>query len=97
MDAFTALVHSLGEHAVTYIGKQNLRRLDIFGDERDGTAFMEVFLQENTWEQQTAAIDKINELRDIFFDELSIDFRFMSEDSSTAEAAHARQPSFCLA
>lgn len=97
MDEFGALIHSLGEHTVTYLGKDNLSRLDIFGDDVQGTAYIEIALANNTWPAQAAAVDKMLEVREMFFDELSIDYRFISEDSETRESAAARQPAFCMA
>lgn len=96
MEEFDALVHSLGEHCVAYIGKENLRRLDVFGDVADSTAFIEIYLEENVWERQAEAIDKMIEIRGMFIDELSIDYRFVDEDSSTVESAEARRSLYSL-
>jgi len=97
MDEFGALIHSLGEYTVTYIGEQNLARLDIFGDDVAGTAYIEIALADNTWPSQSAAVDKMIEIREMYFDELAIDYRFISEDSETRQSSAARQPAFCMA
>jgi hypothetical protein len=97
VDDFQALMHSLGEHAVDYIGKDSLRRLDVFGDEADGAAYIEICLEENSWDERSRAIDKMLEIREMFLDEVSIEYRFIDEDSSTVEAAVARGPAFCMA
>lgn len=97
MEEFEALITSLGEHLVDYIGREHLQRLDVYGDEADGSAHIEVFLTENTWIQQSAVIDKMIELRAMFMDELAIDYRFAEVDSATASAASARHTAFSLA
>lgn len=74
-----------------YLGKDNLRRLDVFGDETDGAAHIEIGLVQNDWSNQSAAIDKMLEIREMFLNEMSINYRFIDEDSDTAESAHARR------
>jgi hypothetical protein len=97
MDEFDALISSLGESIVAYVGRDNLRRLDVFGDEDDSTARVEICLEDNSWGQQSHAIDKMIELRAMFLDELSLEYRFVEEDRSTASSAHARHSQFSLA
>lgn len=96
MDEFGALVHSLGEHIVDYIGKDHLSRLYIYGDESDASAFVEIFLENDTWEEQTRAVDKMIELRQMFLDDVSIDYRFLDADTDAEEAANARRVDFAL-
>ncbi len=91
VDDFQALISSLGESTVTYIGRDHLRSLDILGDEMDGTAFLQICLAEDTWDAQTRAVDKMLEIREIFLDELSVEYRFIDEDSSTREALAAQE------
>jgi hypothetical protein len=97
MDDFQALISSLGESTVAYVGESNLQSLLVFGDPADMTAAIELGLRENTWELQEHAIDRLLEVREIFLDELSISYCFVTPDSSTAEAAAAREPDFCMA
>lgn len=97
MDTFTALIHSLGEHVVDYIGKDHLERLDVFGDEGDSSAHIEIFLSNQTWDEHSRAIDKMIELRAMFLDELSIDYRFVESDSETNQSAEARHSTYSMA
>lgn len=92
MEAFPALVQSFGELCLTYIGKENLSRLYVYADEGNGSIYVEIFLADNTWDEQARTIDKMIELREMFLDELAVDYRFVIEDSSTVEAATARGP-----
>lgn len=97
MQEIQALVQSLGETTVNTLGKANLARLDIFVDSPNGTAFAEIALHDNTWAQQSMAIDRMLEVRETFFDELAIEYRFITMDSETRAAAEARRPAFCMA
>ncbi|WP_340539424.1 hypothetical protein [Nocardioides sp. GXZ039] len=96
MDDFQALISSLGESVVTYVGKDRLQSLYVFGDPGDMAAAIELGLAENTWEFQQHAIDKLIEIREMFLDEVSISYRFVTPDSSSAEATAARQPDFSM-
>lgn len=97
MDDFQALISSLGESTVAYIGKDVLDSLSVFGDPVDMTASIEICLRENSWERQSAAIDTMLEIRAMFLDEVSLSYRFVTPDSSSVEALRARQPDFCMA
>ncbi len=87
MDEFEATITSLGEHAVDYIGRQNLRQLAVFGDHHNSSADIQICLAVNDWASQTAAIDKMIELRAMFISELSIQYHFIEEDNYTPTAA----------
>lgn len=97
MDEFGALITSLGEHLVVTVGKENLQRVDIFGDESDGSAHIEIVLVDDAWDRMSGAIDKMIEIREMFLDELSIDYRFADQDSETAASANARRSNFVYA
>lgn len=95
MDDFEALIHSLGEHSVDYIGKDRLRQLVVFGDALSETARIEICLTENTWSEQTRVIERMLELRAMFLDELSLDYLFVDEDNCTRTAAE--RSDYCFA
>lgn len=76
MDEFQAIIHSLGEHIVDGIGHDNLRHVLVSGDELTSTAEITIVLSRRTWEMQERAIEKMVDLREIFLDELSFDYRF---------------------
>lgn len=94
MDEFEAVIHSLGEHAVDYLGKDQLRQLAVFGDPLTGSARIEIVLAENSWDEQTRAIDKMLELRLMFLEELSFEYDFLSEDSCTPVMAERSDYSY---
>lgn len=96
MDEFGALVHSLGEHAVSYIRRENLKQLEIMADPMAGAAHIEICLSDDNWAAQSAAIDKMIELREMFLDEISIDYVFVDRESC-GQRSHEREPEFSLA
>lgn len=97
MDDFDALVVSIGEHAVSYIGKAHLSGLFVFGDEVDMTAFVEIYLSSSSWAEQDRAIEKMIELRAMFMDDAAIDYRFVEPDESSTESARARRMTYAMA
>ncbi len=81
MREFDALVHSLGEHSVQYLKpSNNLSQLYVFGDELTGTAHIEVVLSDSTWEQHAAVIDRMIEIREMFLNDISIDYIIVDDD-----------------
>lgn len=96
MNEFEALIHSLGEHTVITLGRDNIRRIDVFGDPTDTTAHIEIVLRDQSWESMAAAVEKMIEVREMFFAEISIDYRFASEDSETPASAAARRSDYSV-
>lgn len=94
MDDSEALVHSLGEHCVDYIGKHNLRQLTATFDHMNGVAHVEICLANDSWSARESAIDKMIEVRQMFLDEVSVDYAFSGEgacidvESSQVEYAY---------
>lgn len=93
MDEFEALVHSLGEHALDYLRRENLKSLAISADAISMSAHIEVCLEDNSHKSQLLAIEKLVELRRMFLDELSIDYVFVDE-SSCGIPAESREFSY---
>ena len=87
MNDFSALVHSLGEHIVGRIGKENLASVTVAGDELTETAEVTISLIEETWAAEERAVDVMVELRQLFMDDLSFDYRFVSRDAATRSAS----------
>lgn len=81
VNEFDAVIHSLGEHVVSYIGRDNLEAVRIWGDETSGTADISIVLKSQTWDAQERAIDKLVEVREVFLDDIAIDYRFDTEES----------------
>lgn len=97
MEDFDALVQSLGESTVDYLGKDRLRQLQIMADHVTGTANIEICLEDNTWESQTRAIERMIEIRDMFLDEISISYVFVDEDTCMEKRSHAHAPEYSFA
>lgn len=79
MDDHEALVTSLGEHCVDYIGKNNIRQLSASFDSVNGIAHVEICLDNDSWSARETAIDKMIEVRSMFLDEVSVDYAFSDE------------------
>lgn len=94
MDEFEALVHSVGENSVDYIGKDALKLLTVTGDPQSMAARVEICLEDNSWAEQTRVIDRMIEIRTMFLDELSIDYVFVDEDNCTRSAARRSDYSY---
>lgn len=81
MDDFDALVHSLGEHSVSYLRRDlKLAQLSVFGDQLTGSAFVEIVLSHPTWEERGTAIDRMIEIREMFLDEISISYAIHDDE-----------------
>lgn len=96
MEAFEALVHSLGECSVTYVGKEHLRQLTIWADELHATAHIEICLEDDSWAAREHAIDKMIEIRQMFLDDISIEYAFSGGDYCYDQAP-AEEPEFSFA
>lgn len=95
MDGHEALVTSLGEHCVDYIGKNNVRQLTATFDGFNGIAHVEICLHNDSWSARESAIDKMIEVREMFIDHVSVDYAFSDEgacvetEKSQAEYTYA--------
>lgn len=96
MSDFDATIHSLGEHLVDYIGRDHLQQLTVTGREPFGEADVEICLQEDTWEEQSWAIDRVLAVREMFLNELSITYRFISP-GGCEQPRNSKRTDFALA
>lgn len=92
---FEALIQSLGEHVVDYLGT-SVSTVRIWADELTETARIQICLREATWEAQARAIDKMLELRGMFLDDLSFDYYFVDADACTPLSS-SRSPELIFA
>ncbi|WP_413456024.1 hypothetical protein ACLQ8T_05980 [Glutamicibacter sp. FR1] len=83
LDDAEVLVQSIGLHAVSAIGKENLRALEVALDAENGEAHIVVVLQNETEEQILRATDKLNDLQILFLGEVSINWAFEEPGSRT--------------
>lgn len=87
MDEFEALVHSLGENTVDYLGKDRLRHLAITADPVTGTAHVEICLQDDSWASRERAIETMVDIRRLFLDDIAIEYAFSDESCMTTPQA----------
>ena len=81
VNEFDAVIHSLGEHVVSYVGSDNLRSVRIWSDELSGTADISIVLADESWDAESRAIERMLQVREVFLDELSFDYRFDPAES----------------
>lgn len=79
VNEFEATIRSLGENVVSYIGRDNLEAVTIWSDEVSATADISIVLLNQAWDAEARAIDKMIEIREMFLDDLAIDYRFDSD------------------
>ena len=95
VNEFEATIHSLGEHVVDTLGRDNLDQVLVSADELTETAEITISLRRPTWAEQSRAIDRMVELRLLFMDDLSFDYRFVDTgDVTHASTTKAAQLSF---
>lgn len=96
MDEFTATIHSLGEHIVDGIGRDELKHVLVSGDELTSSVEITIVLSHPSWSVQQRAVDKMVELRALFLDEISFDYRFAPapEGQLTTTSTKAAQLEF---
>lgn len=97
MNDFQAMVTSMMENAVDYIGKSRLLRLSVEADPGAGSAQIEIVLQDNSWASQSLAIDRMIELRSMFLDELSFEYAFLEADEADDAEHVQRRPELSYA
>lgn len=81
MTPFQALLRSLLENSVDYIRRDvDLHALRVSGDELTQSAHIEICLAKDTWGEQQRAIDHMIEIREMFIEDVSIDYVFIHVD-----------------
>lgn len=94
---FDAMVQSLGESAVGYIGKEHLRSLSIIASPASTDASVVIVPIEHTPAMYDRIIDAMIELRAVFMGELSIDYAISDEDDRHGEALSSERTAFVAA
>jgi hypothetical protein len=81
VDEVSALTQSIGEHAVSGIGREHISRLSVVVNSNDMTARVVVKLRENSEAEQTHALESLFDVQELFFDEVSMTFAFGHDES----------------
>ena len=83
VDEVSALTHSIGEHAVQAIGRKHLAELTVVVSPVDMTARVTIALQDNSEKEQRRALERVFEVQELFFDDVSMTFEFGTGDDLT--------------
>lgn len=73
---FEVLIASVGENSTARLRRLGLLRLRVLGMEALGTATIYVTLADPGWDNQGLALDAIQDVFEMFLDELALDVRF---------------------
>lgn len=79
MNEFEALIESLFQHVLDGVGKDHLTYVSVEGDERTATADIHLVLRWHSWDEMSRAIDRMVDLREMFFGEIAIGYTFIEE------------------
>ncbi|MGI8537300.1 MAG: hypothetical protein ACR2K2_12600 [Mycobacteriales bacterium] len=87
-DDFDVIIDSLGNMTLSWVPQA-----ESVCNAEQGTATVEICLRTDDWQVCEAAADKMVELRGMFIDDLSMDYRFTHgvADCRTSEYPGARQ------
>ena len=82
MNEFEALGSSLLQQVVAYIGEDHLQSVRVLLDDHDSSADVAIGLRNDVWEEQSRAIDKMIEIREMFMDEVAMEYHFVRAETS---------------
>ena len=87
MDDFSILTQSIGEYAVSVLGPENLRGLQVLMNPRDLTGHISIVLEDESDESQKQILRSLFDVERVFFDEAVLSFSFVREiDADLAES-----------
>lgn len=87
-DSFQVIIDSLGHYSLGALLAADIEEIRIWPDEVDRAARMELCLRDDNWDARAAAIRAMTEVREVFLEELSIEYSFgPSGDTARRDAA----------
>ncbi|WP_298589494.1 hypothetical protein [uncultured Kocuria sp.] len=90
-----ALVTSIGEQTLLYLGKDNLTAARVTLDPKIEAATVEVALEESTPANRQRAFTKFIEVIDLFDDEVDLMLRIADHESLQSDMAESRKLAHC--
>lgn len=75
-DDFRVIIDSLGNYSLAMLDPAGVEKIRIWPDADDRTARMEICLREDHWDARSRAIQELAEIREMFLEDLSIDYSF---------------------
>lgn len=94
MNEFRAMMQSLLENVVDYVGKDRLQAVQVIPDELTGSAHVDVCLTKESAQTVRDAIGRIAEVRDMFMDDVAVDYTF--KDESLTERIRQEHPDLAV-
>jgi hypothetical protein len=87
---FAILARSIGEHSVSYIGRENLRALSVEVNPITMEAEIEIVLTDASEDNRRSALEALHEVEELFWDDIVVGHNFVGElhehDRATADA-----------
>lgn len=81
-----ALFRSLLESVVDYVGKENVRQVVVHPDFHDGSAQVDICLEDESYGRFEHAVERMGQVRSMFMHELSIEY-VLTTDTSCEQVA----------
>jgi hypothetical protein len=79
LDELQALTQSIGEYAISVIGRENLSGIQVTVDRRNMSAQLSVRLAENSDETQLGVIMALFDVERMYADEVVVSYSFVEE------------------
>jgi hypothetical protein len=84
-DRWDVLIDSLGNQCIAYLGRADVEKVDIRSQAAEGSAHIEITLRKDSWDNRSLAVETMVDIREMFMDDLSFDYRFVDGDEATQE------------
>ena len=80
------VIESLGNASLSFLASAGVHSIRNSNVPADATAHMEICLIEDTWEKRARAIHSMVELREMFMDDVSLEYHFVTPEECGATA-----------
>lgn len=86
LDEFQALTQSIGEYAVTVIGRESLAGLQVVFDRRNSSGQISIALAKNSSDEQLRVIECMFDVEQMFETEAVLSYSFVDDIDESIEA-----------
>ncbi|GGC03163.1 hypothetical protein [Cellulomonas carbonis] len=94
MDDFKVIIDSLGNYTLGALMSADVELVRVWSDEVDRSAHMEICLRDDDWDSRAKAIKAMAEVREIFIDDLALDYVFGASCAGSGQTADSRSAVF---
>ena len=90
-DDWDVVIESLGTSCLGYLGSADVRGVRIWLQPLEGSAHIEIALGDDSVENRSRAVEAMVDVRELFIDDLSFDYRFVSADDDFEASENPRE------